>query len=94
VANSADDWQVPDDGQYCQEDHVVGDAHGEVVDPHARESTRSRRGETFELRCSSCGYGVVVRIAPEACPMCLGTVWEHPRRASDVGRTNLSERQG
>ena len=33
----------------------------------------------FELRCSSCGYGVVVRIAPESCPMCRGSLWESPR---------------
>jgi hypothetical protein len=31
----------------------------------------------FELRCSWCGYGVVVRMAPDACPMCRGSVWEH-----------------
>lgn len=34
----------------------------------------------FDLRCSGCGYGVVVRIAPESCPMCAGTTWEHPPR--------------
>jgi rubrerythrin len=31
----------------------------------------------FELRCVACGYCAAVRIAPEACPMCRGTVWEH-----------------
>jgi len=31
----------------------------------------------FELRCAECGYGVSVQIAPESCPMCRGTVWEH-----------------
>ena len=34
----------------------------------------------FELRCSACGYGVVVRMAPESCPMCRGGTWEHPPR--------------
>jgi len=34
-------------------------------------------GARFELRCAACGYGVVVRIAPDTCPMCKGTVWEH-----------------
>jgi rubrerythrin len=38
---------------------------------------RSREEARFELRCSSCGYGVVVRIAPESCPMCQGSVWEY-----------------
>ena len=38
-----------------------------VVDAEAR----------FELRCTACGYGVVVRIAPDACPMCRGSIWEH-----------------
>jgi rubrerythrin len=31
----------------------------------------------FELRCAACGYGAVVRIPPEACPVCRGTLWEH-----------------
>ena len=30
-----------------------------------------------DLRCAVCGYGVVVRIAPQQCPMCGGSVWEH-----------------
>jgi rubrerythrin len=30
-----------------------------------------------DLRCAVCCYGVVVRIAPERCPMCGGSVWEH-----------------
>jgi rubrerythrin len=33
-----------------------------------------------ELRCSACGYGVVVRIAPVNCPMCNGSVWEYAGR--------------
>ncbi|MES1246110.1 MAG: hypothetical protein ABUS54_00370 [Actinomycetota bacterium] len=36
----------------------------------------------FELRCTGCGYGVVVAIAPERCPMCSGGVWEHARPRS------------
>jgi hypothetical protein len=31
----------------------------------------------FELSCSDCGYAVSVRVPPEACPMCRGTVWDH-----------------
>src|SRR5438093_12061853 len=31
---------------------------------------------TIELRCGTCGYGVIVRVAPETCPMCHGTVWD------------------
>jgi rubrerythrin len=41
-----------------------------------------RRWPRFELSCSTCGYGIVVRIAPERCPMCSGSTWEHPRRRS------------
>ena len=36
----------------------------------------------FELRCVACGYGAVVRVAPEACPMCRATVWEYVRSGS------------
>jgi len=39
-----------------------------------------RRPPRLELRCSSCGYGAVVRTAPDRCPMCGGTVWEHAER--------------
>jgi rubrerythrin len=28
-----------------------------------------------ELRCGTCGYGVVVRIAPPFCPMCRSHAW-------------------
>ncbi len=35
----------------------------------------------FELHCAACGCGVVVRIAPDSCRMCHGSVWEHARRA-------------
>src|SRR5919108_2079395 len=31
----------------------------------------------LNLRCTSCGYGVFVRIAPDCCPMCGGATWEH-----------------
>ena len=39
-----------------------------------------------ELRCAACGYGAAVRIAPEACPKCRGTIWEHvpSHRTDDV----------
>jgi rubrerythrin len=29
-----------------------------------------------ELRCTTCGYGAVIRLVPEQCPMCAGTSWE------------------
>ena len=29
-----------------------------------------------ELRCASCGYGVVAAEAPEMCPMCRSSEWE------------------
>lgn len=35
----------------------------------------------FEARCSRCNYGVVVRMAPDRCPMCGATVWEYVRAA-------------
>jgi len=41
------------------------------------EQTPDDEDARFELRCVACGYGAAVRIAPEACPMCRGTVWEH-----------------
>lgn len=31
----------------------------------------------FEARCACCNYGVVVRMAPDRCPMCGTTVWEY-----------------
>jgi predicted Zn-ribbon and HTH transcriptional regulator len=30
-----------------------------------------------QLRCADCGYGVSAQIAPERCPMCSGSVWNH-----------------
>ena len=38
----------------------------------------------FEFSCSACGYGVVAHMAPESCPMCRGSVWEHVPRAQRV----------
>ena len=35
----------------------------------------------FEARCACCNYGVVVRMAPERCPMCGTTVWEYVQAA-------------
>ncbi len=34
----------------------------------------------FELHCAACGYGVVVRAAPDRCPMCGGSSWRDPAR--------------
>lgn len=42
-------------------------------------ATRGRRQRPqFELRCILCGYEAVVRIAPDRCPGCGGSAWEHP----------------
>jgi rubrerythrin len=41
------------------------------------ESERAPSRVFVELRCAACGYGVSVSIAPERCPMCSGTAWEH-----------------
>lgn len=35
------------------------------------------QGVKSELCCADCGYAVSVRVAPESCPMCRGTVWDH-----------------
>jgi rubrerythrin len=31
-----------------------------------------------ELRCSCCGYGIVVQRQPPPCPMCGEEAWEQP----------------
>jgi rubrerythrin len=31
------------------------------------------------MKCGSCGYGVSRSSAPDRCPMCGGTDWEHDR---------------
>jgi rRNA maturation endonuclease Nob1 len=36
----------------------------------------------FTLLCVACRHKVAVRMAPERCPVCGGSVWEH---ASDGG---------
>lgn len=32
------------------------------------------------VRCANCGYGAVVRVLPEACPMCRGSAWQPEAR--------------
>jgi len=39
-------------------------------------SSRSVVLERFEYRCGACGYGIVVRDLPDACPMCHAAAWE------------------
>jgi hypothetical protein len=58
----------------------------------AEESRRLQLGQQvagdtlrLELRCASCGYGVVVRVAPDRCPMCRLSVWEFPDSPSGPG---------
>jgi hypothetical protein len=35
-------------------------------------------GDTAELRCAECGYGIVVRREPPACPMYRASAWLLP----------------
>ena len=43
------------------------------------EDDRSDDSTRLELRCGTCGYGVLVRTPPESCPMCKTKTWEpHP----------------
>jgi rubrerythrin len=39
-----------------------------------------------QFRCTGCGYGASRRMAPERCPMCGGSTWEHaePKWIADV----------
>jgi rubrerythrin len=30
-----------------------------------------------QFRCTGCGYGASRRMAPDRCPMCSGSTWEH-----------------
>jgi rubrerythrin len=51
---------------------VLSSGDGEPVFHAAGEEARG------EFRCAECGYGVIVRTALPACPMCRGAVWEEP----------------
>jgi hypothetical protein len=64
--------------------------HGEHSDGgHGRLDWRERPAEAdrrlSQFRCTGCGYGACCRIAPERCPMCGGSTWEHagPQSFSD-----------
>lgn len=48
-------------------------AEGATAGAPTRAATVTVPGEH---RCSACGYAVVVRHVPSACPMCRGTAWE------------------
>ena len=41
-----------------------------------------------QFTCLGCGYGACCRIAPERCPMCGGSTWEHvdPSSPDDTTR--------
>jgi hypothetical protein len=50
------------------------------------------------VRCADCGYGAVVRVLPEACPMCRGSKWEPDlerpfRHLHDVGERGHGPKQ-
>ena len=49
---------------------------------NTEEPTAEDDEARFERRSVACGYGAVVRVAPEACPMCRATVWEYVRSGS------------
>jgi rubrerythrin len=48
--------------------------------------SRPTPGAAIELRCATCGYGVIVRVAPETCPMCDGGVWDYVAVVAADGR--------
>lgn len=57
--------------------HVVGGGSVNAVELRNPESLVKW---VRELWCAGCGYGVVVRREPPACPMCRETSWsERPR---------------
>ena len=57
-----------------------------------RESLAPKRAVgSFDLLCTSCGYGVAVRIAPDRCPMCGGSTWEHLARRMPLDFTEDGE---
>jgi hypothetical protein len=53
--------------------------------------SRSVVMERFEYRCGVCGYGVVVRDLPEACPMCHGAAWEPSEWRLFTGTSRFTE---
>lgn len=44
-----------------------------------------------DLRCSECGYGVVVAEAPPACPMCQASAWEAVARQTPDSEEESAE---
>jgi rubrerythrin len=47
-----------------------------VAETHAQPSRRSDVPRArIELRCESCGYGIVVSSPPVRCPMCQTPRW-------------------
>ena len=53
------------------------DREGARGAPTSAQATVQIEPLRFELYCATCGYGVVVRMAPSSCPMCQSGVWEH-----------------
>jgi hypothetical protein len=39
--------------------------------------SQARQGPLFRFRCTNCAYGASRQAAPEQCPMCGGSTWEH-----------------
>jgi BON domain len=57
-----------------------------------------REAHQLEFRCDMCGYGVVVVLPPEACPICRSNSWvlvpgrkEPPMSANDDMVSDLME---
>jgi hypothetical protein len=46
------------------------------------------------VRCGNCGYGAIVRVLPEACPMCRDSSWEPDLRQPFRHRHDVREREG
>lgn len=40
-------------------------------------SLDGNHGPSFRFRCAACSYGATRATAPERCPMCGGSEWDH-----------------
>jgi hypothetical protein len=47
------------------------------VEEFEGRSAKGDLGPLFRFRCTGCSYGASRRSAPERCPMCGGSAWEH-----------------
>ena len=61
---------------------------------NTEEPTAEDDEARFERRCVACGYGAVVRVAPEACPMCRATVQRYVQLVSISVTERRAQRPG